>query len=163
MELDYAGAFDAITLIYCDYGALTLSERRTLLPKIYSALKPGGLFIFDVFTEESYKNKREVNSWSLCENGCFWSPQPHICLDATYLYEDNTVSVDQHIVITNDSIHEYLTWDTAYTAQRLADELSPFGFEIQAMFDDVCGKPYTGTGNTLCFVAVKSQEAAGPR
>lgn len=163
LELDYAGAFDAITLIYCDYGALTLSERRTLLPKIYSALKPGGLFIFDVFTEESYKNKREVNSWSLCENGCFWSPQPHICLDATYLYEGNTVSVDQHIVITNDSIHEYLTWDTAYTAQRLADELSPFGFEIQAMFDDVCGKPYTGTGNTLCFVAVKSQEAAGPR
>lgn len=80
------------------------------------------------------------------ENGCFWSPQPHICLDATYLYEDNTVSVDQHIVITNDSIHEYLTWDTAYTAQRLADELSPFGFEIQAMFDDVCGKPYTEQG-----------------
>lgn len=160
LELDYAGVFDAITLIYCDYGALTLSERKTLLPKVCSALKPGGLFIFDVFTMESYQDKRETKTWSVCENGCFWDPQRHICFDATCLYEDSSISVDQHIVITNDSIHEYLTWDTAYTMQGLADELSPFGFEIGAVFDDVCGKPYTGEGDTLCFVAIKQADAA---
>ena len=44
--------------------------------------------------------------------------------------------------------------------QGLADELSPFGFEIGAVFDDVCGKPYTGEGDTLCFVAIKQADAA---
>ncbi|WP_340025320.1 class I SAM-dependent methyltransferase [Paenibacillus sp. FSL K6-1096] len=41
LELDYTEAFDMITLIYCDYGALTLSERYTLLGKVHQALKPG--------------------------------------------------------------------------------------------------------------------------
>ncbi|MCL2059224.1 MAG: class I SAM-dependent methyltransferase, partial [Oscillospiraceae bacterium] len=48
--LGFAGAFDIITLIWCDYGALVPEERRVLLGHVGRALKPGGLFLFDVFT-----------------------------------------------------------------------------------------------------------------
>lgn len=59
LELDYSEAFDAVILIYCDYAALTMEERKTLLAKVYRALKPGGLFIFDVFTEQTHKGKSD--------------------------------------------------------------------------------------------------------
>lgn len=56
LKMNYSEAFDAITLIYCDYGALIPDERKMLLSKIHRALKPNGLFIFDVFTERKVQS-----------------------------------------------------------------------------------------------------------
>lgn len=152
LELDYTDTFCAVLLIYGDYAALTKDERRRLIPKVYQALKPGGVLVLDVFTEKKFAKKAAKNSWTLFNRGGFWSADPHICLDSTYFYENNTVAVDQHIVITNDGINEYLIWDTAYTVQKVTDEVSPFGFKVKAVFDDVCGSRYTGEAETLCFV-----------
>jgi SAM-dependent methyltransferase len=159
LELDYTGVFDAILLIYGDFAALTPDERRTLIPKVNKALKPGSLFVLDVFTEKQFaKSKSNKTSWKLCNNGGFWSAEPHICLEATYLYDNNTVAVDQYIVITSGGMKEYLNWDTAYTIQRLTDEVSPFGFILKSVFDDVSGSPYTGKSEELCFVLERSAE-----
>jgi SAM-dependent methyltransferase len=155
LMINYTDLFDAITLINCDYGALIPNERQMLLSKVYHALKPGGLFIFDVFSEKYFKDKEEERSWTIRETSGFWSPEPHVCLGAKYFYENNTVSVDQHIVITNENIHEYLTWDTAYTVQTLKNELSPFGLETIGVFDDACGSPYSSEADILCSVAMK--------
>jgi len=158
LELDYTDTFDAVTLIYCDFAALTPDERQTLIHRVYQALKPGGLFIFDVFMDVHFKSKANKTSWSFCNNGGFWSSEPHICLDATYLYENNTIAVDQHIVVTSDAIKEYLVWDTVYTVQRLTDEISPSGFKVSGVFDDVCGNPHAGESETLCFVLKRGME-----
>ena len=52
MAIDYQERFDIVTLIYCDYSALSITDRRTLLGKVYRSLRPGGMFIFDVFTHK---------------------------------------------------------------------------------------------------------------
>ena len=163
LELDDTDAFDAVILIYGDYAALIPDERKILLEKAYKALKSGGLFILDVFTEKHSSKKLtkpawELTAWGLCENGGFWSAEPHICLDATYLYENNTVVVDQSIVITKSEVKEYLIWDTIYTIEKLTDEVLPFGFTVKSIFDDVSGKPYTGEAETLCFVLERGAE-----
>lgn len=155
LELDFPDVFDAVTLIYCDYAALTPDERNRLVRKVYKALKTGGLFILDVFTERQFAKKINKTSWTLCENGGFWSAEPHICLEATYLYENNTVAVDQCVVVSKNEIKEYLIWDTSYTVKKLTDEVSPHGFKAKAVFDDVCGSPYTDKADTLCFVMKK--------
>ena len=155
LEMDYTEEFDAITLIYCDYAALIPDERKTLLSKIHLALKPNGLFIFDVFTEKTFYGKKDRTSWSYHENGGFWSDKPHLCLEAEYYFENNTVKVDKTIVITESDLHEYLIWDTVYTKQTLLDEVAPFGFQIHGIYDDICGSPYTGAADTLCLVLRK--------
>lgn len=155
LELDYADTFDAVLLIYCDYAALTPEERQTLLPRVHKSLKQGGLFFFDVFTEKHFEGKANKTSWSLYEDDGFWSAEPHICLEATYLYENNTVAVDQYIVVSKNEIKEYLIWDTAYTVQKLTDEVSPHGFKVQEVFTDVCGISYTDEADTLCFMLKK--------
>jgi len=156
LEMDYTEEFDAITLIYCDYAALIPDERKTLLSKIHRALKPNGLFIFDVFTERTSKGKSDRTSWSYHENGGFWSDKPHLCLEAEHYFLNNTVKVNKYIVITEDSIREYIIWDTVFTKQTLLDEVAPFGFQMHGVYDDVCGSPYTGEADTLCFVLKKA-------
>jgi hypothetical protein len=114
------------------------------------------LFILDVFTEKHFRNKENKTSWSLNSNGGFWSVKPHICLEATYLYENNTVAVDQCIVITSDGVNEYLIWDTAYRVGKMTSEVLPF--KVKCVFDDACGSPFTGEAETMCFVLERGME-----
>ena len=158
LQLDETGRFDAVTLIYGDFAALTPDERRTLIPKVRRALKPGGLFILDVFTEKRFAKKSGQSSWALCETGGYWSADPYVCLTATYLYENGAIAVDQHIVIQSGGIKEYLIWDTAYSVESLTGEVSPFGFRVSGIFGDVCGGPYTDASETLCFVLKRGAE-----
>lgn len=154
LELDYTNTFDAVILIYCDYGALTLPERKILLSRVYKALKPGGLFIFDVFSDVHFKHKSSRTSWSVYQNGGFWSAEPYICMEAAHLYE-NKASVEQNIIITANKMTEYLIWDTSYTKENLIDEVKPFEFRVKGLYDDVCGSLYTGESETLCIVLEK--------
>lgn len=61
--------YTLITLIYCDFGVLPTQTRREPLEKVYKALFPSGLLIFDVFTSQKYDAIQENNSWDICENG----------------------------------------------------------------------------------------------
>ncbi|NJD04165.1 MAG: class I SAM-dependent methyltransferase [Ruminiclostridium sp.] len=155
LEMDYSEAFDVITLIYCDYAALIPDERKTLLSKIHRALKPNGLFIFDVFTERTFNGKRDNTSWSYHENGGFWSGKQHLCLEAEYYFENNTAKVNKTIVITENGLYEYRIWDMVFTKHTLLNEVTPLGFQIYSIYDDVCGSPYTGEADTLCLVLKK--------
>lgn len=155
LELDENQAYDAISLIFCDYAALTQAERRRLLAKVYQALRPGGLFIFDVFTDRHFAGKSERATWSLQEDGGFWHAGPHLCLEATYLYEGGRVSADQCVILTETGATEYLIWDTAFTRERLCAEVWPSGFTVVGFYDDVCGTAYTGQSDTLCAVLTR--------
>ena len=50
---------DLVTLIYCDLCPLSPMQRQTLLGKIRQSLKPGGRFLFDVFSLEAFEDVRE--------------------------------------------------------------------------------------------------------
>jgi hypothetical protein len=155
--------FDAVVLIYCGYAALTPDERSTIAKKVCQAIKPDGLFILDVFTEKHFADKADRKTWTLNETGGFWNANPHICLEATYLYENNTVAVNQCVLVSKDTLKEYLIWDTAYSIQKLTDEVSPHGFTVKAVYDDVCGGSYTGEAETLCFVLERGIRHGGTR
>lgn len=155
LEMDYTGAFDAVIMVYCDYGALTLSERQLLLAKVYQALKPGGLFIFDVFTERTLIDKQDISTWSALPDGGFWNAEPHICLEAAYYYENQSVEVRQTVVMTNDEPRQYLIWNTVFRRETLADEVRPAGFQTIGFYDDIGGRPYTGDADTLCAALKK--------
>jgi 2-polyprenyl-3-methyl-5-hydroxy-6-metoxy-1,4-benzoquinol methylase len=76
LELDFEKQFDLILLIYTDLGVLLPDERNSLLKKILRALKPGGIFIFDVVNEKNIEIKcREERSWSYRNSG-FWKDGP---------------------------------------------------------------------------------------
>mgnify|MGYP000863227894 FL=1 len=154
LKIDYKERFDVITLIYCDYGALSITDRITLLKKVYEALKLGGKFIFDVFTP--VKRNDESRSWHYFDNGGFWSEKPHICLESVYQYDDeDETELRQTIVITEDTVNCYNIWDHFFTTEKLVSEIKPAGFGSYELYGDVAGKEYSDTGETICIVLTK--------
>lgn len=154
LTIDYAEKFDVITLIYCDYAALSNTDRLTLLRKVYLALKPNGKFIFDVFTPQM--RKHESRSWYYCEEGGFLCDKPHICLESVYQYndEDNT-ELRQSIVITEETVNCYNIWDHFFTKEALLSEIQTTGFSTYEFYGDIAGKEFSDTGETICGVFTK--------
>jgi SAM-dependent methyltransferase len=154
LAIDYKEQFDVITLIYCDYAALSIRDRLILLRKVYQALKPNGKFIFDVFTPLMRKN--ESRSWQYSEEGGFWSEKPNINLESVYQYddEDNT-ELRQAIVLTEETVNCYNIWDHFFTKEALLSEIQPVGFNAFEFYGDIAGKEFSDTGETICGVFTK--------
>ena len=156
LSMNFDNMFDMVTLIYCDYGALIPQERRELLGRIHKALKPGGLFLFDVFTPVIGRGKGEDDetSWEIYPYGGFWSAKPHICLEAEYYYGD-IAQGSRNVVIEENGIRCFNIWNCYFTRQSLLDETMGFGFSEVGFYGDVSGQPYTDNSETLCAVLQK--------
>lgn len=154
LTIDYIEQFDVITLIYCDYAVLSITDRLTLLKKIYQALKPKGKFIFDVFTPLMRKNVGR--KWHYSEKGGFWSERSHICLESVYQYDDeDKTELVQSIVITEETVHCYNIWDHFFTKEALISEIQPVGFKTFEFYGDIAGKEFSDSGETICGVFTK--------
>ena len=154
--MEYENTFDMITMIWCDYGALIPQDRHDLLSRIFRALKPGGLFLFDVFTPKWYLGRKEKSSWEVCKAGGFWSPKPYICMNADHYYGDN-IAVERHVVIEKEKVRCFNIWNTCFTKESLLGELQPYGVASVNCYSDVAGKTYDENSPTLCAV-IKKQE-----
>ncbi|MDH6303998.1 hypothetical protein M2463_000947 [Parabacteroides sp. PH5-13] len=52
-------------------------------------MNEGGVFIFDVFTEELVKDKQEEKDWDYASQGGFWSQNEYLLLNQTFHYPKN--------------------------------------------------------------------------
>lgn len=148
LTMDYCCEFDAIFLIYCDFGALSDSRRDLLLQKIQKALKPGGIFVFDVFTSFNWDQQTKRN-WYVSESG-FWRPNPHLVLEQAFHYEEENVYLHQHIII--DDTGEVVTYnlrDHYYSKQNILQLMEKYGYQVQEVWRDLTGKAYVE--NTKCL------------
>jgi SAM-dependent methyltransferase len=153
LTMDFSCEFDAIFLIYCDFGALTDYRRDLLLQKIHKALKPDGIFVFDVFTGFNWEQKPKRN-WYMSESG-FWRPAPHLVLEQTFHYEEENVYLHQHIIIDNSGeIAAYNLRDHYYSRQDILQLMEKHGFQVQDVWSNLTGRTYED--NTKCLgVAAK--------
>ena len=161
LTLDFAEQFDLVTLIYYDFGVLSANNRAKLLANIYTALKPGGLLIFDAYTPQYLSGREESTSWEYANNGGFFSPQPHVCLNSFFLYEGNHTFCDRHIIITERGIHSVNLWQHTFTKEELAQDLSVTGFCIKNIYGNMTGAEYSVNGKEMCIVAQKEEKFNG--
>lgn len=158
LTLNYQNIFNLIIMIYCDLGVLADLERDSLLLKIFHALKPGGLFIFDVFTPLKFHNApQEENSWFVEQSG-FWRPTPHLGLKSAFYYPESHTHLDQYIIMDEENTEIYRNWDHAYTVKTVSQALDKAHLNIRECFSDVTGKPWIDNSETLCVVAQKQKE-----
>jgi len=154
LTMDLPGGFDVVTLIWCDYGALTDSERPVLLARVAGALSPGGLLVLDAFTPVWLASRTEATSLSRQPDGGFFSPLPHVVETTSYHYDDR-VSLDRHTVTDAEGTRVHHIWNTCFTLAELIDEATTGGFGLVDAFDDIAGARYTGRAETLAVVLRK--------
>lgn len=156
LELDDGPIYDVITLIYCDFGVLSPESRKRLLKRIYGALKPGGFFVFDVWSTAYEALTTSYNNWVLHDKQGFWKPEPHLELIHKTYDPVNQVSLEQHVIIQEGTeVSVYNLWEQCYTVDSITSLLSENSFRIVSVTGDLTGVSYFNTSNAIGIVAQK--------
>lgn len=155
LEIAYESEFDVVTLIYCDFGVLSPSDRQCLLGKIYRALKPGGCFIVDAFTARYFADFTQSQRIEYQDQG-YWSCEPYVCLQQNIRYDEEHTFLEQYHVITANAIERYAIWNHAFEKNEMINLLRSHGFSEVDVYGDVAGAELTTDSPTLCAVGRKS-------
>lgn len=152
LELDFVDQFDLIILIYTDLGVLLPDEREGLLDKIHRALKPGGIFIFDVLNQKNLDKKfQEDQTWTF-EFGGFWLPEPYLELASGFHYPEAQVFLMQHIIIDEaDRIRNYRFWTHYFNTDDIVKMLSSSGFKLTRNFENILPSNDNWDGENVTF------------
>ncbi|MCP4392967.1 MAG: class I SAM-dependent methyltransferase [Alphaproteobacteria bacterium] len=155
LNLDFDNKFDLVLLIYTDLCPLLPEERDKLLKVVHKALKPGGMFIFDVVNDRNVDKKIIPQSWDVEESG-FWRKHPYIALANGHHYPENNVILNQHTVINeDDSIDTYHFWSHYYNQEQLTEILSNSGFTDICNYENIIPEDTPWTGENLTFFKAK--------
>ena len=153
LTMDYENEFDLVTLIYCDFGVLPPEDRKLLLEKIYKALKPGGIFVADMFTTVQYKDFSDSLETTY-EDGGFWSQEPYVCIKKNKEYEEHYY-LEQYAVIAEEQCQIYNLWNHAFSKPEIEKDLHKAGFGGIEIYGDVSGNELTKDSTTMCITAFK--------
>lgn len=155
LDLFYENRFDLVMMIYCDFCVLIPRDRDRLLEVVCHALKPGGLFLFDVLNENA-PGQMEIpgKSFEIAESG-FWRDEPYLALSENVHYKQEKVILQQHIICTDaDPPAIYRFWNHYYHPDTLGSLLSDHGFMVRETCDDLVSEENT-PGMVTFFVAEK--------
>jgi len=153
-DIDYSREFDAILQSYGELGTFSDSRRDELLSRLYEALIPGGLLIFDVTTRAIRKKDGTQSYWYMSDGG-FWRPGKHLVLEQGFDYPENDVRFDQYIIIDDEGITLYRTWAHDYSPRSISQVLEKAGFSILHIWNDLTGTPYKEGGEWIAVVGKK--------
>ncbi|HEY94401.1 MAG TPA: class I SAM-dependent methyltransferase [Dehalococcoidia bacterium] len=153
-SINYSEEFDAVMQIYGELNTFSDEKREAFLGMVHKALKPEGLFIFDVTTRELRNKEGAGNRWYLFDGG-FWRPGKHLFLEEGFDYPDDDVWLDQYLIVDEKEVTVYRNWFHDYSLHTINDVLEKAGFSILQIWNDLDGTPYEEGGDWLAVVAKK--------
>ena len=137
LELDDENRYDLVMMIFTDFGVLMPDEREQLLFNVHRALKPGGKFLFDVLSENFPAQEDGSRNWESAEKG-FWRESPYLALTESFYYEEEKVTLTQHVVIDeSEEVDVYRFWIHTFSHAELKALLTAQGFTALECHDRV--------------------------
>lgn len=164
LNMDYENVYDAIFMVYCDFGALMSCHQQRLLAKVYKALKPGGYFIVDVFTERHLAKEMAAGrekEWEVSESG-FWRPRPYVAFSQRFLYPHEQVVLYQHLICDEKGLTTYRILKYGFSRIRFIRLLEKYNLSAIHVRGDLWGTPYTDEAEMLGVIAQKIRRTRAP-
>lgn len=153
-DIDFKEQFDAILQTNGELNTFSNAQRDRLLKKLWLALKPDGVLIFDVTTGNLRQKHKLQNGWFFVNSG-FWRLTPHLVLEQGYDYPEADVFLNRHIVLDEEKLTDYRFWFHDYNLETLKPVLQKAGFKITHVWNDLTGAKYQAGGDWLAVVAKK--------
>jgi len=153
LSLEDKEAFDIATLIFYDFGALDFRDQKLLLQKIHEALRPGGLLVFDVLSDQA----EHPESFSInFKSKSFWSPEPTMEAHRKMVYMDPLVRGDQYTLISETGeLRIIRVYDRLFSKKEITDLLDEAGFDVVTLVNDLSGTRYSSDSKTMGIIAKK--------
>jgi 2-polyprenyl-3-methyl-5-hydroxy-6-metoxy-1,4-benzoquinol methylase len=155
LDFETSKKFDLITMIMCDFCALSPEQRKRMLKKFFSLLKPGGSILLDVYSLNSFNQKVESATYELNQLNSFWSPQDYYCFVNTFKYEEEKVTLDKYTIIEELRTRTVYNWLQHFSKDSLQAEFEENGFRVEDFYSDVAGAAFDPESLEIALVARK--------
>ncbi|MFA0834051.1 MAG: class I SAM-dependent methyltransferase [Methanobacterium formicicum] len=150
--------FDVITMIMCDYCALSPNQRRIMLGKFRSLLKAHGKIILDVHSLNYFNEKEEFSTYELNQLDHFWSAEDYYCFVNCFKYNPEKVTLDKYTIIeTSGRKRVVYNWLQCFSVNSLKDEFERNGLRIDNVYGDVAGHDYDPQSPEFAVVVSKKK------
>ena len=156
LDFEKTNSFDIITMIMCDFCVLSPEQRKKMLSKFNSLLKPDGSVLLDVYSLNSFNQREESASYELNQLNGFWSPADYYCFVNIFKYEKEKVILDKYTIIDESRKRVVYNWLQCYSKDSLIKEFEENGFKVEELYSDVAGKAFTSESTEIAIVAKKS-------
>jgi 2-polyprenyl-3-methyl-5-hydroxy-6-metoxy-1,4-benzoquinol methylase len=147
--------FDLITMIWCDFCALSPMQRRDLLGKFQKLLNDGGSVFLDVHSLNVFDQKEEAAIYEINQLDGFWSPNPYYGFLNTFKYEEEKVFLDKYTIIEEDRTRTVYNWIQCFSPESLQAEFEENGLEVEELYADVAGETFSQGSTEFAVVARK--------
>ena len=155
LNFETENRYDLITMIMCDFCAISPEQRKILLSKFSSLLKPNGSVLLDAYTLNSFNNKSESASYELNQLNGFWSKENYYCFINTFKYENEKVTLDKYTIFEESQKRVVYNWLQYYSIDSLKNEFKENGLKIEKIYSDVAGKAFAPEALEIAVVAKK--------
>ncbi len=155
LDFETSKKFGLITMIMCDFCALSPEQRKLMLTKFYSLLKPGGSVLLDVYSLNSFVQKEESTTYELNQLNSFWSPEDYYCFVNTFKYEEEKVTLDKYTIIEESRTRIVYNWLQHFSKDSLQDEFEENGFKVEDFYSDVAGSSFDPETSEIAVVVKK--------
>ncbi|WP_321423314.1 class I SAM-dependent methyltransferase [uncultured Methanobacterium sp.] len=143
LDFTTQGKFDVITMIMCDYCALSPNQRRIMLGKFRRLLKAHGKIILDVHSLNYFNKKEEFSAYELNQLDHFWSAEDYYCFVNCFKYNPEKVTLDKYTIIEASGRKRVVyNWLQCFCVTSLKDEFERNGLRIDNVYGDVAGRDY---------------------
>jgi len=156
LEFETEEWFDLITLLLCDFCALSPSQRKTMLEKFYKFLKPGGSLLIDVYSLNAFDQREETETYEHSRLDGFWSPENYYCFQNIFKYDEEKVILDKYTIIEEKRTRVVYNWLQYYSEDSLRNEFEENGFKVEEFFSDVTGTAISPESLEIVIVAKKA-------
>jgi len=157
LEFSIDKSFDLITMIWCDFSALSPRQRVNLLQTFCKILTDDGVVLLDVDSMMRFRNaSEEKTEYEFSPTGGFFCPGPHHVFSSKYKYEQQNVLLDKQTIISENRELELFHWAQCYSLESLRDEFNKNGLQIVESYSDVAGTPFTEDSSVIAVVAKRA-------
>ena len=155
LEYETGERYDLITMIFCDFCALSPTQRKTLLSKFHELLKPEGAVLLDVHSLNVFNSRQEVATYEYNQLDHFWSSDDYYGFLNTFKYQEEKVTLDKYTIIEKARTRVVYNWLQYFSRDSLREELEGNGFKIEELYSDVAGSAFSPESPDIAVVARK--------
>jgi hypothetical protein len=140
-------------MIFCDFCVLSPGQRKVLLEKFKTLLKPDGSILLDVYSLNAFNQTEESASYAInLENG-FWSPEKYYEFLNTFKYDDVKVTLEKYTMVEKNRIRKIFNWLQHYDQESITNEFTASGLIIEKYLANVAGDEFDADGDEFAIVA----------
>jgi SAM-dependent methyltransferase len=153
LEFETDDRFDLIMMIMCDFCALSPEQRRTMLGKFRTMLRPEGHVLLDVYSLTAFEKREEITAFERSLMDGFWSPNDYYGFLNTFKYDTEEVVLDKYTIIEPRKTRIIYNWLQYFSQESLEREFKAAGLDVEDLYSNVAGDLFDPEADEFAVVA----------